>query len=157
MESKYIKDTNRLKHYYELWEVFQARYGLEKAVVLMLTNDNPEYDLEAVHYLQAYMKRNMKENAHVFYFSEKTEKLLGHTADHYHIKVHKIDEEELKLLYELYSFYKFYDHIFFTYTDYPKDNLLGRVLKETDISEKEAVCLALYNFRKVIEAEVNHV
>lgn len=103
------------------------------------------------------MKRNMKENAHIFYFSEKSEELLNNMADDIKIAVHKIKEEDLKSLYELYSFYKFYNHIFFTYTNYPKDNLLGRVLRETDISEREAVCLALYKFRKVIEVEANHV
>lgn len=158
MESKYIReDTDRIKKDYELWEKFQIRYALDKDVVLMLANDNLEFDLGAVAYLKTYMKRNMKENAHIFYFSEKSEELLNNMADDIKIAVHKIKEEDLKSLYELYSFYKFYNHIFFTYTNYPKDNLLGRVLRETDISEREAVCLALYKFRKVIEVEANHV
>jgi hypothetical protein len=29
--------------------------------------------------------------------------------------------------------------------------LLGRFMRETDINEKDAVCLAIYNFRGVVE------
>ena len=158
MESEYVgKDVDRIKKYYELWKEFQIKYILKKDVVLMLANDNLEFDRSAVTYLKIYMKRNMKENAHIFYFSERTEELLTSIADDVKIAVHKINEEDLKSLYDLYSFYKFYDYIFFTYTNYPQDNLLGRVLKETDISEREAVCLALYNFREVVEVEMDHV
>lgn len=158
MEAEYIwKDTEKIKNNYELWEEFQIRYALEKDVILMLANDNLEFDLGAVTYLKTYMKRNLKDKAHIFYFSDKSENLLDCIADDAGIAVHRIKEEEFKSLYELYSFYKFYNNIFFTYTDYPKDNLLGRILRETDISEREAVCLALYKFRKVIEVEADHV
>ena len=42
-------------------------------------------------------------------------------------------------------------YIVFTYTTSPKDNQLGRVLKETQVNEEEAVCLGLYQLRKVPE------
>ena len=44
----------------------------------------------------------------------------------------------------------FFDNIVFTYAFRPQDNLLGKVLKETQVNEEDAVCLGLYHLRAVL-------
>lgn len=65
----------------------------------------------------------------------------------------RAEATELDLLKMVSLIYKFYENIVFTYDNRPEDNLLGDLLEEGLIDEKEAVCLGLFGLRKVPEAE----
>lgn len=66
--------------------------------------------------------------------------------------IRHISKKRLELLYDYYCFEKFFDNIVFTYTAKPAENMLGRVLTETDVNETDAVFLALYHLRNVPSA-----
>jgi hypothetical protein len=67
------------------------------------------------------------------------------------VKIKMISKDYIASIYNWYRVVRFNKNMFFTYTDKTKDNLLGRFMRETDINEKDAVCLAIYNFRGVVE------
>lgn len=139
-------------HGYLFWRFFSLIHGITyRSVVLVLVNDNYELDRCAVEYLHLFMDRKKAKNGLILWTDSQTKVMLdeGNLPDG--MAVRHIEESKLKLLYDFYCFDKFFDNIVFTYTDLPKDNLLGRYLSETDIDEKDAVCLALYHLRYVPE------
>lgn len=122
-------------------------------VVVCLSNDNKELDKQVMKYLPDYMARKYVNKAIVF--SNQTIDAVTKEKDRELGVEHKtISAIEMAKLYDYYCFYKFFDNIVFTYTDSPKDNLLGRFLRETDITEEDAACLALYHLRTIPNKEV---
>ncbi len=133
-----------------LWKFLIVKYGIDYGkAVLVLSGENEEVDRQAVVYLPDFMKRKHVNSAIVFckeQVKEKTNRMIGKNK---HVSVEIFTEDEMARLYTFYCFIKFFDNIVFTNTDTPKDNMLGRYLKETKVNEKEAVCLALYHLRCV--------
>ena len=109
----------------------------------MLTGDNSCVDQSCIDHIQDFIKRKYADRALVFC----TEISKINICETDNICVKTMPEADMQSLYMLYSFYKFFDNIVFTNTDTPKDNMLGRYLKETNVNEEEAVCLALYHLR----------
>ncbi len=136
---------------YDVWKRFVAKYGItESSIMLMLTNDNSLLDRYAIEYLDAYMRRKFSKSAFIFY-TEKSSLSLDerHVFQSNGIKYVSISKEEMQELYNLYCSYEFNKNIVFTYINYPETNLLQRILNETEINEKEIVCLALYKLREI--------
>lgn len=140
------------------WQRLCVRLGIgEKKAVLVLVNDNPRLDLYALYYLRDFMDRKYAEQAIVFSDDKKVcnravrMKQKGKLPDS--VKIYRCPAEKMRALYKYYSFYKFSDKIVFTYTDDPKDNQLGKALRETPVNERDAVCLGLYHLRKISEKD----
>lgn len=124
-----------------------------KKVVLVLTNENKRLDYYAIAYLEYFVKRKYAEEAIIIYHDIESEKMITDFKFSFKVKVVYCSLENIKELYDYYSFEKFFDNIVFTYTRSPQYNLLGRVLEETSVNEQEAVCLALYRLRTVLEPD----
>lgn len=136
-----------------LWKYFRLRYAInDTTVVLFLTGENPKIDEYALKYLGLVMERKgcnrvviFVENEELFSFA-KGKLNLSINAD-----VRKITTAQIMAVYNWYRVVRFNKNLFFTFTDRTKDNLLGKFIRETEINEKDAVCLAIFNFRKVVE------
>lgn len=111
--------------------------------------DNQKLDEYALIHLKDFMDRKYAKGAVLF---------LKDKRDYGRFKRVKLPEgvkfclypvRKIQILYDYYSFHRFSDKILFTYTDSPKENELGRLLRETEIDEEEAVCLGLYRLRSV--------
>lgn len=120
-------------------------------VVICLSNDSTELDKQVLKYLPEFMKRKQVNKAIVF--SDKTIDDANKCIS-INVEYKSITAIEMAKLYDYYCFNKFFDNIVFTYTDSPKDNLLGRFLRETEVTEEDAACLALYHLRTIPNNEV---
>ena len=128
-----FREMARMLHGAFLWAMlrFQCRIDYKK-VVLVLVNDNRKLD----------------------YYAYKTCRLARKALAEYgsggkKVRLCRCAKNTIETVYDYYSFHKFFDNIAFTYVSRPKDNLLGRVLKETQVNEEDAVCLGLYHLRTV--------
>lgn len=130
------------------WKYLKIKFGINyKKVVIVLSGENEEVDRQAIAYLQNFMERKHANSAIVFckgQAKEETEQMIGKSRP---VSVEVLTDEEMAKLYSFYCFTKFFDNIVFTNTNTPKDNMLGRYLKETKVNEEDAVCLALYHLR----------
>lgn len=124
-----------------------------KKVVLVLTGENRILDYYAIAYLEYFVKRKYADEAVILFHDVETKKMIKDFHFPFEVKTVFYPLEKIEELYDYYSFEKFFDNIVFTYTTFPKYNLLGRVLNETAVNERDAVCLALYHLRTVIELD----
>ena len=142
------------------WGVLRMRLGIgEKTVVLFLTNDNLRLDYYAMVYLKDLMERKYADRAVVFLDDVLCRSLPGGASflrtlgrmvkTREQVTLCRYPASETKRVYGYYGFHKFSDRVVFTSTDRPKDNLLGRALRETKVNEEDAVCLGLYHLRQV--------
>lgn len=135
------------------WKYLCLRYHISgTTAVLFLSGENPGIDEYALKYLDRVMDRKRCDAAVVF--AENKEILQfaeSHLTTNKHVKIKMISKDYIESIYNWYRVVRFNKNIFFTYTDKTKDNLLGRFMRETEINEKDAVCLAIYNFRSVLE------
>lgn len=136
-----------------LWKYLRLRYAInDTTIVLFLTGENPEIDGYALKYLGLVMERKgcnrvviFVENEELFCFAKEK---LNETIK---ADVEMITVAQIMAIYNWYRVVRFNKNLFFTFTDRTKDNLLGKFIRETEINEKDAVCLAIFNFRKVVE------
>lgn len=133
-----------------LWHKIKKKEHIDyRTVVLVLSDSNRKIDDYSILHLNNFMKRKYAENAIVLCRKKQIKNVCNLTKDKDNVRVISISESKMESLYFFYCFMKFFDNIVFTYTDKPADNMLGRYLRETDINEEEAVCLALYHFRYI--------
>lgn len=139
---------------YLWWKLLCIKYAINyNKVVLVLANENEELDKNAVKYLDIFCKRKGALKSLIIVPQQADYEWINQENMSKDIKVAHITDNGLSLLYDYYCFDKFFDNIVFTYTTKPEENMLGRVLEETTIDEREAVCLALYHLRYVAEVE----
>ena len=136
-----------------LWKYLRLRYAInDTTVVLFLSGENSKIDEYALKYLGLVMERKGCNRAVIFV---ENEELLCFAKEQLNttIKadVRKITAAQIMAIYNWYRVVRFNKNLFFTFTDRTKDNLLGKFMRETEINEKDAVCLAIFNFRKVVE------
>lgn len=147
---KMYKKILRMLHSALIWKMMCLRFRIDyKKVVVVLVNENKKLDYYAMAHLKDYMQRKFAEEALVLFNDKKVYKMVKGMKLDVHAKLYRYPMKRIKRLYEYYSFYKFFDNIVFTYTTQPKDNQLGKALKETQVNEEDAVCLGLYRLRTV--------
>lgn len=133
-----------------MWKVFCTRFRIsQQTVVLVLIHDQVRLDDYALAHLGDYMDRKYAKQAVILFHDKKTYRQIKKMHLEMPVRLCRWPEGKIENLYDYYSFYKFSDRIVFTYTDRPEDNQLGKILRETDIEEEEAVCLGLYRLRRV--------
>lgn len=125
-----------------------------KTVVLVPVNENRKLDYYALAHLGNYMDRKHAKGAVVLLHEKETLRLAEEVLAKYRLETKKVRlcrcaGKTLDTVYDYYSFHKFFDNIAFTCTSRPEDNLLGRLLEETQVKEEDAVCLGLYHLRTV--------
>lgn len=145
-----LREILRVFHGVLIWKVFCMRFRIaQQTVVLVLVHEQECLDHYALVHLEDYMKRKYAKQAVILFYDKKTYGQIKRMHWKMTVRVCRWPEERIEKLYDYYSFYKFSDRIVFTYTDMPEDNQLGKILRETDIGEEEAVCLGLYRLRRV--------
>lgn len=133
-----------------IWDVLRLRLRIQnKKVVIILVNENKKLDYYAIMHLEDFVKRKCADEALILVDERRSYKMVRAVNPPIPVKIYWYPKDKIERLYEYYSFYKFSDRVVFTYTDNPKDNQLGRVLRETEIDEEDAVCLGLYHLRTI--------
>lgn len=133
-----------------IWKIFQMRFRVnEKKVVLVLVNNRKALDYYALVYLEDFMDRKYAKEAILLFSDKKVYSQFCKLKLNIPVRLCCWTENKIKKLYKYYSFYKFSDKIVFTYIDSPKENQLGKLLRETQVDEEEAACLGLYRLRAV--------
>lgn len=145
-----LREMLRILHGALIWKVFCTCFRIsQQTVVLVLVHDQERLDDYALVYLGDYMDRKYAKQAVILFYDKKIYGQIKRMHLEMPVRMCRWPEERIEKLYAYYSFYKFSDRIVFTYTDRPEDNQLGKMLRETDIGEEEAVCLGLYRLRRV--------
>lgn len=133
-----------------LWNLLRIRFRInDRTVVLILVNENEKLDYYTLAHLQDYMDRKSAKGALILLDSRKTCGMVRAADLPEHVRISWYPRRCREVLYAYYSFYKFSDKVVFTYVDRPKENLLGRALRETAVNEEDAACLGLYRLRRV--------
>lgn len=143
-----------MKNYYLkgwiYWKKLCISYRINyDKVVIVLSDENSELDKQVIKYLPEFIKRKHAIEAIVYcrkYNLLEIEEIRSRESN---ITIVPMNDEDMELLYSFYCFTKFFDNIVFTYISKPCDNKLGLYLKETNVNEKDAACLALYHLRHV--------
>ena len=134
----------------KLWKKLKKRYRIYyPKVAIVLSGESRTLDKACITHLPLYIKRKYASGAVVFYPEDSYKETDFDLGTIYEVSYVPLKKEMINDLYSFYCFMKFYDNIVFTYTDTPDDNMLKRYLEETDITENDAVCLALYHLRYV--------
>ncbi|HBA50114.1 MAG TPA: hypothetical protein DCZ91_20440 [Lachnospiraceae bacterium] len=138
-----------------LWRMLWLKLRIDyKTAVLILVNENRKLDYYAMAHLGDYMSRKHAESAVVLFCENETYRIAKSVLEKYgdagkKLRLYRCGRKTVEAVYDYYSFHIFFDNVAFTYTSRPGDNLLGRVLEETQVNEEDAVCLGLYHLRKV--------
>ena len=144
-----IRIARGMIYWYQLRLLLRINY---KKSVLVLAGESEELDDCSILHLGDFMRRKHVDGAIIIYASDR-EIRVNRENGMERIRKYRISKYRMRLLYDAYCFYKFYDNIVFTYTDTPEDNLLGRYLRETKVNTEDAACLALYHLRRVPKRE----
>ena len=136
------------------WNIFKIIHAITyKTVVVVLTGEDVMIDYYCIQHLNDFAKRKYARKKIVIYFETVEDKRYKNCIQSLkkspETKVIKLSYKWGELFYDFYSFHKFFDNIIFTYTSRPEENLLFRVLKETNVNEEDAACLALYHLRYI--------
>ena len=128
----------------QLWNIIVKKYDINyNKVVIVLPEDNDEWNRTALKYLPNYMQRKSVEEAVIIV--NNNEKILNKIK----CKVVKLSSYAISLLMQYYCFYRFFDNIVFFYLNYPRDNLTKLVLEQGNITMDEWICLGFYKLREV--------
>ena len=136
---------------YLIWSAVRLRENVDnKKVVLVLTGENDKVDDYALRYLDHVIERKYADEALVIAPDRgMAEKVFRYDYSH-RVKVKVLPMKKIALIYKWYCLDKlFFKNLIFTYIRTTSDNLLGRIMDETDIDEEDVVCLALYNLRTI--------
>ena len=145
-----LREIIHILHGNIYWIWLKVRYLISyKKVVLVLTNDNKKLDESCLKYLDCFVERKCAKSAIILSADVELLDRINRMKLETQKKTYVINSKKILLLYDFYSYMKFFDNIVFTFTNRPKDNLLGRILAETEITEDEAACLALYHLRTI--------
>ena len=132
-----------------VWHVLkiQHRINYEK-VVLVLKEDDNDWNRCAILHLQDYMRRKSVDKAVVLHSPNiKAETLPGLSGEN--IKAVRLSIKNMQYLTDYYCCYRFYDNIAFCFKNSPQDNNAEEILEKGEISKEELICLAFFHLRCV--------
>lgn len=134
-----------------IWRCLKLKYHIDyECAVIMLPEDNVEWNRCALIYLEDYMKRKNVNKAFVFLMEESEIKdLEDYITDC--IQPLKIKRIQMDLLYRYFCLYRFFYNIIFFYLDSIGDNHSKEILNNGKISKEELICLGFYCLRGVPE------
>ena len=133
-----------------LWKRIKRKYRINYSkVVLVLSGENRKLDKVCIDYLDDFVRRKYAKEALIFYPENEYSKDEFGLVKEYRVEAVPLPQKTIDRLYSFYCFMKFFDNIVFTYVDKPTDNQLGRYLRETEVNEVDAACLALYHLRHI--------
>lgn len=140
----------RIFHGLLAWNAFRIHNRISyKYVILVLANENRELDRWAIKHLKDFMKRKYVSKGMIIWANQDSEDIIKGEMIPDEVVIKRVSTSTIELFYDYYSFDKYFDNIVFTYTARPEENLLERVLTETEVNEEDAVCLALYHLRTI--------
>lgn len=150
-----FKEIIRILYGSLIWNILRLKLRIhKKKVVIILTGENKKLDYYTIVHLEDFINRKYADKAIILLDDKKACKMIKAANLSVPVKMYWYSKDRIERLYNYYSFYKFSDRVVFTYTDKPRDNQLGRALRETDINEEDAVCLGLYHLRTIPEKKV---
>lgn len=142
-------------HGYFAWTSLRIRYRINyDKIVLVLSDENKKIDYYALVHLGDFLDRKFAKEAIVLTSSIQIKGLVNQMNYKFPVRVCNYSKNKIDILFDYFSYDKFFDNIVFTHVDHPKDNLLGQVLRDTEINEEEGVCLGLYHLRTVPKLKV---
>lgn len=135
------------------WQRVRIKYKINyNKVLIVLTDENHELDKQVIIHLSDYLERKHVKSAIILCKDDCMMEWVSMVEYMKSVKVYSWPITNMEKLYSYYCFIKFFDNIVFTYIDKPSDNMLGTYLRETDVNEEDAACLALYHLRSVPKA-----
>lgn len=138
---------------YLVWLKYKIKFQVnQRTVMLILTGENRKIDYYAMHYLETFIEQKIADKVIILAKDKDVLKWAGSFQFSFKTIVYYAEEQEILLLYDYYCFEEKFDNIVFTFTERPEDNMIGRMLRETEINEAEAVCLGYYCLRNVPES-----
>lgn len=153
-----LKQICHITHGYLIWLKYRMRFRIDDhKAVIVLTGENCRIDYYALIHLKEYVQRKFIEKVVILIRDKKVMKLIDTIPFLFDVKVHFINDRELSLFYDYYCFEEHMDNMVFTYVSKPADNLMQKILEETDIDEEEAVCLGLYCLRAVPKSDTKEI
>lgn len=137
---------------YFLWLLLNRKgCANHRILFLVLTGENEKVDGYALEFLDSAMDRKSVEEALVIVSNEEmVERVSRHEYRHV-VRTKILSRNNIGLLYKWYCLNDCLDNLIFTFVRTNSDNLLDQFLRETDIDERDVVCLALYKLRHIPE------
>lgn len=145
-------DKKRMLQNQNVWQEISEKIGFNLyTVVLGLAGENEALDQKALDYLPDFIERKKANRAEIIVPNEKLRELAEKYKYDFPARISIIPEENMRQIYDYFCFAFNLDNIAFTFLDQCPYNLMGRILRETDITEEEAVCLGVYWLRELKE------
>ena len=134
------------------WQRVRMKYAINYSkALIVLSDENYELDKQVILHLSDFANRKHVDCTVVLCTESRLSEWSQYLPKDHKVQIHTMLKADMDKLYGYYCFMKFFDNIVFTYTDKPIDNLLGKYLRETDVNEEDAACLALYHLRTIPE------
>ncbi len=132
------------------WQRVKIKYGINYSkALIVLSDENHELDKQVLLHLSDFAERKHVDCTVVLCDESCVSEWILLLSGNNKVQIHIMSKDDMEKLYDYYCFIKFFENIVFTYTDKPEDNLLGTYLRETDVNEEDAACLALYHLRSI--------
>ena len=136
----------------DIWNQLTEKYLIDiNTVTVVLAGDNESLDIEAINQLPFFVKRKRANRAIILTENYKYSEYLKKQLFHFEVCEVILDKSSLLYIFRYYCFAFNFDNIAFTFLDECEYNMLGRILSETNITEKEAVSLGVYWLRSIPE------
>ena len=131
------------------WKKLIVKYQISyHKIVIVLSGESGVLDQQVLIHLKEFMDRKRAKEALIIY-SEASNIGELQLPSNCRYQLIEVLNGDIDKLYKYYCFTRFFENIVFTHIDTPKDNMLGKYLRETEINEEDAACLALYHLRYI--------
>ena len=143
-----IRDLWGMIRGYIIWNRLVGRYNIEKNdAVLVLPESDDDWNQCGIKYFPFYMERKGCSRALVFVTRSGVTAVDVQTDERF--RVVELDSGKMHDLLGYYCLFRFFNNIVFLCFREPRDNLSEFVLKNTNISLEELICMGIYRLREV--------
>ncbi len=143
-----LRNIASIAHGYIIWRYLVYRYHIKKNdAVLMLPDNNKEWNICGIKFLPSYMEKKMCNRALIF----ETKKNGRHIDAKFNgdLEFHILKRKQMRDLLSYYCLYRFFDNIVLLFIREPRDNRSEFALKNTSVSLEELICIGIYRLQKV--------
>ena len=128
------------------WKHLVRKYNInDRCVVIVLPEDDDEWNECALKYLPSFMKRKSA-NRSLVIFKQAVDMARTVLPDS---EVGALAEEKIRFLMQYYLLWKFFPGIVFFYRSFPRDNITEQILSKSRVTIEELICLGFYRLREV--------
>lgn len=134
-----------------IWNRIQKKFEADKYI--LMPHEEDEYNMFALQYLEAYLKKEKAKKAIIFTFDEAVLKQCITYNGNYDVKVFQMSKENMNALLQFYALYEFSKKITIISLTKPYDTCGENLLGVHGVTKRELLCYDIYRFSEIPKME----